>query len=478
MGDLKKLQEESSSSSAKVIDSLQHEIEDIKTYQALDMEKMKMENMELKDKMFNLETKAQESEKVFHKETGKLEEKLTTLKKERTSLYEEQITLKETIKDLSILNQSLKLKTEEATRDLKRVREDNIVTQMAASPMLNQDKDIGNIADGDDGWGSPEPEEEKLPAEPEAESDGWGGWGEAEIDNGEGKSSDEEDGLKNTSDGQKDEAVKDEGWGGWDEELTTPSPTEADQDANDGQIPIAFPDGPRNDSGHLVEREADIEDGWGDDSWGGFGGDSVQGNAVLAANLRIGEKDDDGLADMTRGSDSEVTRAHSAGPSRIPDDSSVNHTLQGKIAEKESVIESIEIDLQNTKQKLGMIEDELISVQEEKDELEKQFVEIKKQRSIQDAENESLKEQVLELSKEAESVSILRQDSVHLQTKFHQIEEKSKEIAYENEKLKEKILSLEKASEDMKSLLDVEERYKECLTTISNLEEQNIQAEM
>merc|ERR1712058_24665 len=118
-----------------------------------------------------------------------------------------------------------------------------------------------------------------------------------------------------------------------------------------------------------------------------------------------------------------------AGPSRIPDDLSANHTLQGKIAEKDSVIESMENDLQNTKQKLGMIEDELISVQEEKDELEKQFVETKKQRSKQDAENESLKEQVLELLKEAESVSILKQDSEHLQTKFHQIEEKSKEIS-------------------------------------------------
>merc|ERR1712142_1207197 len=103
--------------------------------------------------------------------------------------------------------------------------------------------------------------------------------------------------------------------------MGTPSPTEADQDANDGQIPIAFPDGPRNDSGHLVEREADKEDGWGDDSWGGFGGDSVQGNSVLAANLRIGEKDDDGLADMVRGSESEVTRAKSAGTNRIPNDS-------------------------------------------------------------------------------------------------------------------------------------------------------------
>jgi len=127
-----------------------------------------------------------------------------------------------------------------------------------------------------------------------------------------------------------------------------------------------------NDGVPLVEREADIEDGWGDDS--------VQGNSVLAANLRIGEKDDDGLADMARGSESEVTRANLAGTNRIPDDSPSDHTLEGKIAEKESVIESIENDLRNTQQKLGMVEDELIAVQEENDEIKKQFADMKKQK--------------------------------------------------------------------------------------------------
>merc|ERR1711874_147821 len=47
-----------------------------------------------------------------------------------------------------------------------------------------------------------------------------------------------------------------------------------------------------------------------------------------------------------------------------------------------------------------------------------------------------------------------------------------------NEKLQEKIQCLEKVSVNMEGLLGFEERYKECLTTISNLEEQNIQADM
>ena len=155
---------------------------------------------------------------------------------------------------------------------------------MAASPLLSEDKEAAFGVDGDDGWGSPEPEVEKLHVEPETESDGWGGWGA--TDNDEDKSPDEEDGLKDNSEAKKEDAASNEGWGGWDEEMATPSPVQADQEPNSDPIPAAFPDGPRNDSGHLIEREADIEDGWGDDSWGGFGGDNPQGNSVLAANLR------------------------------------------------------------------------------------------------------------------------------------------------------------------------------------------------
>ena len=36
----------------------------------------------------------------------------------------------------------------------------------------------------------------------------------------------------------------------------------------------------------MGEREADIEDGWGDDTWGGLESTSV---ANLAANLRLSE---------------------------------------------------------------------------------------------------------------------------------------------------------------------------------------------
>ena len=43
------------------------------------------------------------------------------------------------------------------------------------------------------------------------------------------------------------------------------------------------------------EREADIEDGWGDDTWGGFETTSV---ANLAANLRLSEDKVKGLINV------------------------------------------------------------------------------------------------------------------------------------------------------------------------------------
>ena len=43
---------------------------------------------------------------------------------------------------------------------------------------------------------------------------------------------------------------------------------------------------------------------------------------------RIGEKDDDGLADVARSSEPEITRTDYAGTNRIPDDSPSDHSLE------------------------------------------------------------------------------------------------------------------------------------------------------
>eukprot|EP00092_Neocalanus_flemingeri_P001893 GFUD01002020.1.p1 GENE.GFUD01002020.1~~GFUD01002020.1.p1 ORF type:complete len:4147 (-),score=1483.97 GFUD01002020.1:293-12733(-) len=473
--ELKKCQEELSVSSVQEIEQFKKQKGELSS---IDLEKIMEENQELKKQNEDLVSKRKDIEVNLQDENNKLDEKLEIVKKERTALVEDQISLKETIKELNISNQQLTNKVEETVDELKKVREANIIKQMATSPMLTQEKEFGGFGmDGDDGWGSPEPEVEKVAVEAETESDGWGGWGATEAKE---KSPDVEDGLKNNVEVQKEEPADGEGWGGWDEEMATPSPVPIDPEANSGTIPAAFPDGPRNDGGHLVEREADIEDGWGDDSWGGFGVDSSQGNSALAANLRIGEKDDDGLADVVRGSDSDIVMEGTSGPSRTQAESprSLALQLQGKVAEKESVIESMENELKSVQQRFETAEEELLTIQEQKDEVEKLFTKEKGRVAKQDAENEKLKERVLELSNVIEEVDSLKKDTDRLQTEKISLEEKLKEATDAKEGLETKLVTLEEASKCMEHLLSVEERYKECLATINNLEEQIVQGDM
>merc|ERR1711915_292322 len=239
------------------------------------------------------------------------------------------------------------------------------------------------------------------------------------------------------------------------------------------EAPAAFPDGPRNDGAPLVEREADIEDGWGDDSWGGFGADTIQGDSALAANLRISEKDDDGLEDVQRETDAERDREQSA-------PSSLNQALQlqGKIAEKESVIESLENNLKITQQKLDMIEEELITTQDQKDDAEQQLSKVEKIKLTKEAENVILQEKIEELLSEIERNKSLGTDLEQLKNDYSDIMKKLKEQSEEKETMEMKIQSLEEKERDLESLQGVEKRYKECLDMIRTLEEQNIQADM
>jgi len=480
--ELKKVQEELSVTSSNHIGQLQKEIDSFKKNQedisySEEFDQMMNEIQELKKR--NEDFVKERNDTDLHGENYKLKEKLETLKKERTALNEDHLSLKETIKELNMTNKHLGNRVEETIDELKKIRESNIVNQMAASPMLSQEKGSafgGFGEDGDDGWVSPEPEAEKVAVEAEAESDGWGGWGTTEEIE-DIKSPDVEDGL-NVIEVQKEEPTNAEGWGGWDEEMATPatpSPVPTDPDTT----PAAFPDGPRNEGGQLVEREADIEDGWGDDSWGGFGVDNSQGNSALAANLRIGEKDDDGLAGVARADSAEI-REGSAGPSGTQTDSSRSMALQlqGKVAEKESVIESMENELKNLKQRFETVEEELITIQEQKDEVEKQFTKERKLKAMQETENEKLKEKVSELSKLIEESETLKTNVDKFQTEKYCLEENLKETIEAKEELERKILTLEEASKDMEGLFGVEENYKECLTTINNLEEQIVQADM
>ena len=189
--------------------------------------------------------------------------------------------------------------------------------------------------------------------------------------------------------------------------------------------------------------------------------------------MRIFEKDDDGLEDVQRETDAERDREQSA-------PSSLNQAiqLQGKIAEKESVIESLENNLKITQQKLDMIEEELITTQDQKDEAEQQLSKVEKIQLTKEAENASLQEKIDELLSEIARNKSLDNDLEQLRNDYSDIMNKMKEQSEEKETMEMKIQSLEEKERDFESLQGVETRYKECLNKIRTLEEQNIQADM
>ena len=202
-----------------------------------------------------LQERLNEEEEKHNKTKNKLKSKTEELQKQINQLVSEQIELKNEAKELRVTNQQLKSKHEDALTEVRKIRESNLVSQMLASPLLAEASEDARKQEGfgddnedpEDGWGSQELEPEKSKheeaLEPEPESDGWGGW-----DEGSEEIKLDDDGLKNVD-------------------------NEADTDSMK----------------NLVEREADIEDGWGDDSWGGFGdGEENQTGMAsgLAENLR------------------------------------------------------------------------------------------------------------------------------------------------------------------------------------------------
>ena len=154
--------------------------------------------------------------------------------------------------------------------------------------------------------------------------------------------------------------------------------------------------------------------------------------------MRISEKDDDGLEDVQRETDAERDREQSA-------PSSLNQAiqLQGKIAEKESVIESLENNLKITQQKLDMIEEELITTQDQKDEAEQQLSKVEKIQLTKEAENASLQEKIDELLSEIERDKSLDKDLERLRNDYSDIMNKMKEQSEEKETMEMKIQSLE-----------------------------------
>ena len=176
----------------------------------------------LQEEQQRLLQKAEEDEAKAQSEAAKQQQRVEDLKNQLAQVISEQVELKDVVKSLSLAKRELEVKCEESQAEIKRIHERQLVSKMAASPLLDQQ-------DPEDGWGSPEPE-----------SDGWGGWAD--------QAEDTEDGLQ------------------------------AGDTAEDSSRP-------------RTEREADIEDGWGDDTWGGFGEEAGAGGVgggleMLADNLR------------------------------------------------------------------------------------------------------------------------------------------------------------------------------------------------
>ena len=234
-------------------DSLKRELKELKQVSML----VETSKNELEAEHSKLLEKIEKYEQKFKDSEEKKQIKINEYKKQIAQLTSEQVELKDVMKEMSSKNHQLKVKAEEAEEEVKRMHEANLVRQMEASPLLAEvvaeDKYGGCEEDIEGEWGSPEPENPKptLVSESEeaqeAESDGWAGWGDER---------DEEENIKLDDDGLKNVDAKEE-----------------DQDKESVK--------------NLVEREADIEDGWGDDSWGGFGEEEAVGTeSGLADNLR------------------------------------------------------------------------------------------------------------------------------------------------------------------------------------------------
>ena len=98
-----------------------------------------------------------------------------------------------------------------------------------------------------------------------------------------------------------------------------------------------------NASNVTTEREADIEDGWGDDTWGEpeiGGGLGVGANDDLAANLRLSVDRD--MADVGAGTASSVHSSVHGTPTRQIVKSPSHEAMEYKMAEKESELENLQ----------------------------------------------------------------------------------------------------------------------------------------
>ena len=329
----------------------------------------------------NLELRLRLTDSVVTSESvDSLKAKVDSLIAEKVSLYDVQINLKEEITSLKQAKSAESTRVETLQAEIKKIKERTIIAQLVASPLLQSVAEAEPEAD--DGWGTPEPgalrvepgalrapssavlaeDDGLITPEPAAasiapavavgeppvgqeenESDGWGGFCAEEVEPAAGQDEpaeqeggwDDEEGWDDQGSGWNEE----DGWGG---DAVLPDTDQQEQEKSSLEV--------------AGEREADIEDGWGDDAWGGF--ESNLGAADLAANLRLSvDKDgDDGQSQSGRSSKS---------PERKPtsDPSPRSLALQCKVAEKEVEFESLEEEFSRLSARFADMQEELIKTQ-------------------------------------------------------------------------------------------------------------------
>jgi len=325
--------------------------------------------------------------------TDSLQAKIGQLSAERSGLYDAQIQLKAEIKDLKVDRQAEKNRVADLQAKIKSMHEQNLIAQMAASPML-QALEAAEAAgcEEDDGWISPEPvvtaaiaqqqQHAITAAMPVIEDDGLmtpepGNLAAVSGTNdtvGEGNSSAgaiHEDGSDGWGGGEGwqdpiEEAQEGDGWeNDWGGDAELPELPEPK--------PVAQP----KVNTTTAERQADIEDGWGDDTWIGFEPTATEESEPLAETIPGSISAEVPMA-VSVGSGGEIETS--------PTDGWEDGLGQDEVVSQEAEplpksSKDAEMELVQLKERYQDLEEELIQVQEKLDESEKNLRKISKEKT-------------------------------------------------------------------------------------------------
>merc|ERR1711874_866529 len=148
--------------------------------------------------------------------------------------------------------------------------------------------------------------------------------------------------------------------------------------------------------------------------------------------------------------------------------------LQGKVMEKNGVIENLETQLSNLNSRFEMLEEELIEVQEKRDESEKHLKMLEKEKKMVEDENGKLiqegnqpKETLGSLTKAAEEIKKNYSDTEEVMSTFN---EQIQDLKKANQDLELKLSQSEEARNELVPLLKIKDKFEEAMAQIAGLE--------